>query len=204
METIPSPSEQIFFKTLLENPTSVLSPDPKEGPDGFPYLMVSSDKKNNDPFANVVKWCADRGIGIVVNPGQETQEYIFTYGMLWNFVFRGEFLSTVAVEKRTGDLNINHGQTVLVGTPSEEYWPTSVRKVFKEFLLQQGIFEIKVLLLFEKKDGPADFCFSIESLGNPPKTEWNGILEAFSWFFPRHYSLSLISEKNFDAEFTKI
>lgn len=194
--------EKKFFKILLEQQCSVISPEPQEGPDGFPYLMVSTDPKNQDVFANVAKWGASRGIGVVVNP-EENADYVFTYGMLWNYALRGEFLTT-SEEQRTGPLSITNGQTVLVGAPSEDYWPTPVRKIFKEFLVQQGIFEMKVLMLFEKENGPGDFCFSIESLGNPPQSEWEGILEAFSWFFPRHYSLSLISEKNFNADFTKI
>ena len=70
------------------------------------------------------------------------------------------------------------------------------RKIFKEFLLQQGVMQPKVLMLSEVSDGPMDLTFSLESLGNPKKAEWEGILEAFSWFFPRHYSLSIVSEKN--------
>ena len=41
-----------------------------------------------------------------------------------------------------------------------------------------------------------DFCFSLESLGNPPEAEHSGIAEAISWFLPPHYSLLLIGEKD--------
>ena len=41
-----------------------------------------------------------------------------------------------------------------------------------------------------------DLCFSLESLGNPPDNEHEGIAEALSWFLPTHYSIVLISEKS--------
>jgi len=196
-------SESQLFKQLQEQPCSVLVADPQEGPDGFPYLMVSTDNKNGDNFKNIANWCASRGIGAVINPSEEGADYIFTYGMLWNYILRGEFLSS-ATSKTTGALNIVPGQALHAGIPSEDFWPTAVRKIFKEFLLQQGVLDLKSVLLMETPDGPADLCFSLESLGNPPQEEWEGILEGFSWFFPRHYSLSLISEKNFKTDFMRL
>lgn len=202
-----STSESELFKKLQESPCSVLSPDPQEGPDGFPYLFVSTDAQGNsanqDQFRNIANWCASRGIGVVINPSKDGAEYLFTYGMLWNYILRGEFL-TPAPPRNGGALNIEPGQILHAGMPSEDYWPSAVKKIFKEFLLQQGIMDLRSVQLMETPGGPVDLCFSLESLGHPPETEWSGILEAFSWFFPRHYSLSLISEKNFKTEFMRL
>lgn len=196
-------SETALFKKLQDSACKVISPDPQEGPDGFPYLFVSTEGAGDDQFRNIANWCASRGIGVVINPSKEGADYIFTYGMLWNYILRGEFL-TSAPAREGGALNIQPGQNLHAGLPSEDYWPSAVRKIFKEFLLQQGIMDLRSILLMEAPGAPVDLCFSLESLGNPPEKEWPGILEAFSWFFPRHYSLSLISEKNFKTDFMRL
>lgn len=186
---------QDFLSHPQNQKVRLLSEDPQEGPDGFPYMMLTTEGDAKEPFLNLVKWAADRGIGLVVNPQKESPDFILTYGMLWNYVERGEFLTQTTMQK-SGEIQLTQNGQLFAGVPSEAYWPAMRRKIFKEFLLQQGVIQAKVLMLSEAKDGPMDLTFSLESLGNPQKAEWEGILEAFSWFFPRHYSLSIVSEKN--------
>jgi hypothetical protein len=186
---------QDFLSHPQNQKVKLLSEDPQTGPDGFPYMVLSTEGEASEPFLNLVKWGADRGIGLVVNPQKEAPDLVLTYGMLWNYVERGEFLTETPTQK-SGDIQIAQNAQLFAGVPSESYWPAARRKIFKEFLLQQGVIQAKVLMLSEKSDGPMDLTFSLESLGSPEKPEWAGILEAFSWFFPRHYSLSILSEKN--------
>ncbi len=186
---------QDLFSNPQDQKVLLLSEDPQAGPDGFPYLMLSTESAAAEPFLNVIKWASDRGIGLVVNPQKENPDYVFTFGMLWNYVDRGEFL-TESQMQTSGEILLAQDGKLFAGTPSEGYWPLARRKIFKEFLFQQGVISPKVLMLSEKPEGPMDLTFSLESLGNPQKIEWTGILEAFSWFFPRHYSLTIVSEKN--------
>ncbi|MBY0383947.1 hypothetical protein K2X05_02220 [bacterium] len=187
---------QKFLSSPQTEKVRLLAMDPQEGPDGFPYLMVADEGEITEPFLNLVQWCAQKGVGIVVNPQKETPDLILTYGMLWNYVVRGEFFTEAPVRVGLGDVVMENKTQLIAGHPSENFWPTGQRQIFKEFLLQQGIIQPKVIMLAEKADGPMDLAFSLESLGQPQKAEWQGILEAFSWFFPRHYSLSIVSEKN--------
>ncbi len=132
-----------FLEALADSDVSLISPDPQQGPDGFPYLMVSTKELNEEK-----------------------------------------------------EIRLQADQQLFTGKPSEAYWPDVARKTFKEFLVQQGILQPRVILLSEEEGGPMDLAFSLESLSNPPEAEWDGVLEAFSWFFPRHYSLALLSEKS--------
>jgi hypothetical protein len=184
-----------FLEIIGEAEVSLLSPDPQQGPDGFPYLMVSTDA-GVEPFSDIVSWCAEKGIGIALNPQSETPDFVFTYGMLWNFALRGEFLSEADERESEKQIRIQGEQQMFAGKPSENFWPPFARTIFKEFLVQQGLLKTSTILLSEEKEGPMDLAFSLESMGNPPEPEWDGILEAFSWFFPRHYSLALLSEKS--------
>lgn len=187
---------QEFLSSPQSQKVKLLSPDPQEGPDGFPYMMTSSEGEGDEPFLHLVQWCADKGIGLVVNPQKENPDLILTYGMMWNYTERGEFLTDSPPRKELGEIRLENNKPLFAGVPSDGYWPARHRKIFKEFLLQQGIVQIKVLMLSEVENGPMDLAFSLESLGSPKAQEWQGILEAFSWFFPRHYSLSIVSEKN--------
>ena len=202
--------ERAFLKALPTMPVSVLSPEPKEGPDHWPYLMVSSDgmvgKEPDDTVRNVTEWLANKGIGMCVNPMKDDPDYVLSYGMIWNYRERGEFM-TEAPPSEAGRIDLTPGQKLWTGAPSETYLPLYVRGIIKQFLADQGVFSPKVLLVNFKanestseKDAEAlsgfDLCFSIESFKSPPQHEHANIAEALSWFLPAHYSVTMVSEKS--------
>ena len=78
-----------------------------------------------------------------------------------------------------------------------------MRKVIKEFFVQQGVLAPKILAF--SLDGKSfDLAFSIESLGNPKESEHEGILEAIAWFLPPHYQVSLVSEVELPIPFVTL
>jgi hypothetical protein len=185
--------EAQFFAELPSVHFEFLSDSPIEGPDGFPYLAVKIVDQG-EPSDKVLDWLGEKGVGLAVNPDQEAPDYVFSYGMIWNYLLNGEFLTPSDDDFSGGrDLEFEPGEEMMAGTPSESYWPHHVRALFKEFLQQQGIHKPRVVML-SQNGKTYDLCFSLESLGDPPQEEWQGILEGFSWFFPMHYSFSIISE----------
>jgi hypothetical protein len=92
-------------------------------------------------------------------------------------------------------IEFNEGKKLLAGEPSNEYLPDYVRKVLRDFFRDQGLLQVKILMISENS-GHYDLAFSTESLGNPPQNEMQGIGEAISWFLPPHYSILLASEKD--------
>lgn len=187
--------EQQLLRALPEAKVQILKPEPQQGPDGWPYLLTATGTSNEatEPLLNVLGWLSTRGIGLVVNPLKPTPDYVLTYGMIWNFRERGEFL-TASEAPKAGRFEIKNGQEVLTGPPSESYLPKYARQILKQFLMDQGVFAPKVLMVSVDKKN-FDLCFSIESLKSPPAEEHAGIAEALSWFLPAHYSVSLLSEK---------
>jgi hypothetical protein len=174
---------------------NIIKEEPTGGPDGWPYLLVVTDPVGSEPCPRVLDWLSDKGIGLVVNPQKSMPDYVFTFGMLWNFKQTGEFLSNVASgEVRPGQVKFEAGEKVVAGPPTEEYLPGYARKILKEFFKQQGIDAPKILVM-GREDRGYDFCVSVESLKNPAKTEYRGILESIAWFLPAHYSIVLVSEK---------
>lgn len=187
--------EREFLKVLPTAEIKVLNPEPQQGPDHWPYLLISTDAPD-DKASNILGWLSTRGIGVVVNPEKPHPDYVLSYGMIWNFRERGEFLSPGATgEKPTaGRFDIEPGQELLVGTPSESFLPPYVRSVIRQFLADQGVFTPKVLMISVDKVN-YDLCFSIESMKSPPAHEHANIAEALSWFLPAHYTVALVSEK---------
>ena len=191
--------EKRFLAALPAAKARLLAPEPQEGPDHWPYLMVALDDTDNasgeddrEPLAAILEWLSSRGIGLAVNPQKTVPDYVMTYGMIWNFRERGEFLTGEASGK-SGTFSIQHGQEVLTGAPSAAFLPPYVRAILKQFMADQGVFAPKILMAsFDKKN--FELCFSIESLKSPPKAEHAGIAEALSWFLPAHYAVSLVSE----------
>lgn len=186
--------ESAFLKALPRAPARVMNPDPQEGPDFWPYLMVEAGTPTaDDSMENIVGWLSTRGIGLAINPLKPSPDYVLTYGMIWNYRERGEFL-TESERGKSGLFEVRDGQQLWVGAPTEAYLPKYVRSVLKQFFADQGVFAPKVLMVSSDNKN-FDLCFSIESLKSPPATEHSNIAEAVSWFLPAHYSVSLLGEK---------
>ncbi len=185
--------ENHFFDELLKSKISLIDEGPQVGPDKWPYIMVETGEKSDEPVINVLRWLHDKGIGLVVNPRKEYPDYVFPWGMIWNWKETGLFrLNQVSVIQGTVEINPQNG--LIAGAPTPQYLPDYVQKILKQFFMDQGLLQVRILVMSQDQKN-YDLAFSLESLGNPPQHEQAGIAEAISWFLPTHYSVLLISEK---------
>lgn len=192
--------EDVFLQALSQTQLSLLAPDPKTGPDSWPYLMTTTEAKGAtppEPAQKILHWLSTRGIGLVINPEKDYPDFILPYGMIWNFRETGRFIvrnGKSSAPNSAQEVQLNRAGLKQHGPPTEAYLPLYVRKILTDFFRDQGVLQPKCLMLSE--DGVHfDFAISVESLGNPPQKEWQNIGEAVSWFLPSHYSIVLISEK---------
>jgi hypothetical protein len=193
--------EKAFLHLFPTVNLQILDESAQQGPDGFPYLLVSIDNEATESATKVLAWLADKGIGLVVNPGQTMPDFVFTFGQIWYFKETGRFLGDVNPQN-LGQFKLDAGQKIQVGPPPDSYLPTYIRSILREFFNQIGRPEVKVLMI--SSDGQNyDLCFSTESMGSPASHEQRDVLEAISWFLPGHYSLALVSEKGL-PEFQKL
>ena len=185
--------EESFFKELSSAPLRIAQEEPITGPDSWPYLLAETDSEEGEPIDKIIHWLSTRGIGLVINAEKSIPDYVFSYGMLWHYRETGLYF----LREELGDddvFAIESGQKIKAGAPSEEYLPSYVRNILKDFFVQQGVLSPKLLVM--SVDGENyDLAFSLEALGNPPEEEHQGVLEALSWFLPPHYRLLLISEE---------
>lgn len=174
--------EKRFLEAFLAGSVLVKDSRPVNGPDGFPYLLVeTSDGKESG--GRVIDWLAERGIGLVINPGRQPHpDLVLSYGMLWGLRRFGSIW----------DLPLRFTEGFQAGEPSEEILPAGARKIIKQFLNDQGILQPRFLAVANGQG--VEICFSLEALGNPPAAEHEGIAEALSWFFPPAYSVALAGE----------
>ena len=186
--------EKTFFQAVLDCSFELDSEAPKVGPDGWPYLFVKTTPQATEPAARIIEWLASRGIGLVINAHKSLPDYVFTYGMLWNFKERKEFLSEQTELIKLGPVEIKNGEILYVGEPGENYLPNYVRKIIRQFLADQGV-KAPQISMVSRDNKIFDLCFSLESLGQPAQKEHKGSLEALSWFLPQHYSRMILSEK---------
>lgn len=185
--------ENQFFHQFTNSHVNILSPEPQVGPDNWPYLLVESDIEAKESVQKILHWLHDKGIGLVLNPTEEYPDYVFTYGMIWHFKETGLFYKTID-QIKPEVVEIKENASIYYGQPSESFLPGYAKKILLEFFRDQGLLGVKINLLSDDNKN-FDLCFSIESLGNPPVKEHQGIAEAISWFLPPHYSIVLISEQ---------
>lgn len=190
--------ESKFLDAFINSKVEILSEDPQPGPEGFPYLLVKTSSTATEPVTKVIDWLSSRGIGLVVNPQNEKNpDYVFSYGMIWNFKERNRFLEPID-NTRSNRMEIKEGEKLYHGDINEKYFPKYARNILKEFFLQQGILAPKVLAISTDQKH-YDICFSLNSLGSPETKEHAGVAEAIAWFFPFNASIVLVEEKNLPA-----
>lgn len=193
--------EQNFLQAFVSGNVSLLEDTPKAGPDGWPYMLLKTEKSSAEPTRSLIHWATENGVGLVLNPDKQLPDFIFSFGMLWSFRERGMFIAPVDEEDTSNEVVFSEGEKVHAGEPSSEYLPDYARKIVRTFLKDQGLQDPKFLCISRDQKN-YDLFFSLESFGNPDKSEHQGILEALSWFFPNDYALVLAPEKGLPEFFS--
>lgn len=188
--------EKKFLDAFVQGEVTLVKEESILGPDGWPYFFVKTQITTNttgEPVVRLLSWLKDKGIGLVINGDKELPDYIFNYGMIWNFAERKLLIQEDPNYVDSDQVEFKEGEKVFFGCPSKEYLPPYVAQVLLDFFDQQKVEDPRVAIIGKDKEH-YDLCFSLESLGNPEEEEHQGILTAISWFLPTHYSLMLLSE----------
>jgi len=74
--------DDAFLKRFQNSKLEILDTMPQTGPDGWPYLLVEMNSSASEDATKVLDWLSDKGIGVVVNPKNDTPDYVLTYGMI--------------------------------------------------------------------------------------------------------------------------
>lgn len=172
---------------------SFCSRDPQVmlGPDGFPYFSLYLPEPNKEFQCFVLKHMKDdfllsKGIGVVICPGENSAEWVFSYGDILNYHLSGQFY-TVEDHKDLSPI-ADDSEKVLVGQPDEKYFPKAARDVLRRYLATKGVTDPKILLMVRGSVKELVFNMTAEVFQSPQQYE--DVMNRISWFLPRHYVYS--------------
>lgn len=183
--------EQEFLKTFVNSHIFLVEESVQIGPDGWPYLYLCTDikqsYKSEDQVPSVISWAYENGVGLVLNTHKEKPDYVFSYGMIWSFVHRGEFVNyTQPVFKENAEIYLS--------PVSQDLIPLKVLSFIKNYIQSAEVKRPRCALMTRDKIH-YEFAVSIESVGNPPQSEHQGIAQGISWFLPMDMPVVLIYER---------
>lgn len=189
--------EKSFLDSFVAGKVTFDPENVHQGPDGWPYYFISSlgDGHSGEPVVNILHWLKDKGIGLALNPDKSLPDYIFTYGMIWNFAERNLLIEFNSGMDDSDTVEFNEGEKVFFGKPSPELIPSYVYPILKDYLSALEIENPRIAIVGKSQED-FNICFSAESLGNPPEEDHQQLLERLSWFFPTHYGLMILAESS--------
>lgn len=196
-----------FFETFPQAVLKGRSPQVLRGPDGFPYFALEipevGEKFQAFQPAEVIAHCVEKGFGIVLNPTEEPPDFVFPYGALWAYHARKDFYPpSEARGSGEKEERLEEGREVLVGAPSEEFFPTPARLAVATFLKYAlGIEQPACFVLMDAKQKPErSLVFNVFPSSFESQEHFFGALRALGWFFPNDYVATAIDQ---DSELVK-
>jgi len=185
--------EKSLSKGFLDSEVFLVEDQPFQGPDGFSYMHISSHKGSPIEKDDFLTWCLESGLGLVLNlKDKKAPDYVFNYGMVWNYLLRGKFINEVPKMKEAGD-------DLYVHKISEGYLPKDARKVIKIFLEMNKVENAKISLVSGGDGTPYELMWHFPDLQVEDEAEKTSLLEAVAWFLPLDYRLAWADTP--DAEF---
>ncbi len=187
-----------FLNYLPVSSLQLGDPEVIVGPDGFPYVQLTTVEKDKNYQAFVIKnrnfdFILNQGFGVVINAHLEQPDWILSYGDLMNLSLNNEFYTEESLfSKNSGASTIDKDEKILVGQPSEVIFPKVARAALREFLVYQGLSNPKVMLIArnyeEENTVTQDLVFNITPSQFENMEEFNALMGQIGWFLPRHYS----------------
>ncbi|MBP2616855.1 hypothetical protein [Chryseobacterium jejuense] len=212
----PVERDEKWQQTFLENigHASFRCGDPQvvTGPDGFPYFQLFLPEPNQ-PFQCYVidnmkdDFLLSSGFGVVINPTENRADWVLSYGDILNFYLNKTFYTTTASDFSNGTRTetITEDEKVMVGQPSEILLPQQTRQLLADFLKANGIVTPKTLLMMrQKKDGTGvsqDLVFNVTPHHFKDENTYRSVMQAISWYLPKHYSYVGMNENSLGTDF---
>jgi hypothetical protein len=202
---------QAFFAAIIDAP--LVTPSEKSeqvvrGPDGFPYFVLSRPPvaRQLTPLSvsQLLGHCTGSGLGIVIEPTNDSAEWVFTYGDLFSLRAYGSFEGDpIDRESDAGPKveTVKAGHEFLIGAPSEEFLPSWARRVIAQFLKSAAKIENPgVCVMADPARAPSrNLVFNIHPENFPSHEDFELVMNAISWFLPAKRACVAMSRKTLAA-----
>lgn len=209
---------QNFFNNVPEASFRSSNPQVMRGPDGFPYFTLLLPEPGKPFQCFVLKNMKDdfllkQGLGVVIEPGasggNERPQWVFSYGDILGFHLKGNFSPFVTAPEAPPGYSketIEKEEQIMVGQPSESFFPAVARQVIRKFLEAQEIKDPHVLLMQRDVGGKPSqqlaFDFDPQKLGSDEKVR--AVMTWLSWFLPRGLAYCAVSHATFAKNFAPL
>lgn len=182
--------EKSFLKSFIEADLYLRSDEPFQGPDGFSYMDISTEEGPQKlKVQDFLSWCSHAGVGLVVNlKSNKTPDYVFNYGMLWNYLLRQSFLNLESSDES------QESNKILVHKILEGYLPQYVRENMKEFLVANKIEGAKIGLISRGDKTAYELLWFFPNNMDLNEKDQKTLLESLAWFLPLDYRVALALE----------
>lgn len=190
--------EKSLSRGFQESAIFLVEDQPFQGPDGFSYMHISNEKGTPLEKEDFLTWCFESGLGLVLNlKDKKAPDYVFNYGMVWNYLLRGKFINEVPKMKEAGE-------DLYVHKIEEGYFPKDARKVIKNFLEMNKVDDVKVSLVSGGDGTPYELMWHFPNLKVENESEKTSLLEAIAWFLPLDYRLAWSDEQDTEFKFQNL
>jgi len=181
--------EKAFLKAFSSSEVFLKNEEPFQGPDGFSYMELSTAEGEKVDKKDFLPWCAHAGVGLVVNlKKNQTPDYVFNYGMVWNYLLRGIFLN----DESDNSKESLKGSKVLVHKIMEGYLPQYARENIRDFLALNKIFNCKIGLISRGEGTSYEILWYVPEGENWSDKDQKTLMEALSWFLPLNYQVGWV------------
>lgn len=185
---------QAFFDNVQTASYACGNPQIFTGPDGFPYFILRTPEPNI-PFESFCMrnlkddFLLDNGIGVAINPKENSADWVFSYGDIVNLHLNKEFFTKIDAVEIQNEETIKKDEKVLVAQPSELFLPKQTRRVLRSFLQSAGIKRPQIMMVCRTINGHViqELAFNVFREDFQTKDQLNYRLRQISWFLPRHY-----------------
>ncbi len=158
------------------------------GPDGFPYFALYSPERqkafDSCCVAQILEHCTERGLGIAINPDKPQPDWVFNYGSLWSLRSNGVFEMPIGVAQAAAE------REIMVGQPSDDFFPDWARVVLRGYLQRAGIAEPQALLLVDPSLWPPEaLVFSVFPDDFPTPAAYEEVMHRLGWYLPNDHGI---------------
>lgn len=199
--------QQTFLDNISQASFRCGEPQIITGPDGFPYFQLFLPEPNKSFQCFVIERMKDdfllaSGFGVVINPTQNSADWVLSYGDILNLHLNKEFYTTTETpfSNETNNETITENEEVMIGQPSETILPKQTRQHIAELLKINGIQAPKIALMMRhKKDGTGvtqDIVFNLTAKDFKDENTYRNVMQTISWYLPRHYSFVGIEKES--------
>lgn len=199
-----------FLSHIAEANLKVGEPEVVMSNDGFPYIQLHTVSTGESFQAYVLQNQLDlvleQGFGIAINSHEGQPDWVFSYGDLVNLKLNGSFYTELSLFSNSKEYNsIGKDEEILVGQPSEDIFPSFLRKQLKGFLQYEGVKNPKIMLIArnytDEERASQDLVFNIMPAQFATEKDFNNIMNTLQWFLPKHYSFFGVDEMSIENGF---